>query len=224
MDNDTLVEACRTSPHYLLFKNPRDEKVLRAIWVVDRMDFIPPGSGPHVVYHDNPVDIGQNQTCSQPSLVAFMSDVLELEEGMHVLEIGTGCGYHAAVTSNIIGFDGKLTSVEYKAMLANMASENLRRHFAQTLDQRIELIKGDGSQGYAHNAPYDRIYFAAAASPSFDPLPLARQLRQGTGILLFPQRDGLRGSLVRLRYKGGQEVSRDSYAGIGFVNLCGRNK
>jgi protein-L-isoaspartate(D-aspartate) O-methyltransferase len=218
MNNDNLVEACRTEEYYLEHKSPRDERVLRAISRVDRADFVPDLSS---TYDDRPVSIGYEQTCSQPSMVAFMCDILELKRGMRVLEIGTGCGYHAAVTSHRIGPSGFLTTLEFIPALADVAKENLRKHFGLGLDERLEAVRGDGSVGYGPNSPYDRIYLTAGVSlKSFDRSVLAEQLNPEGGMLLFPEEVG---SLFRQKYKKGKKVSEDFYENVWFVPLCGKN-
>jgi len=172
-------------------------------------------------YSDEALSIGYEQTCSQPSMVAFMCDVLDLKEGMNVLEIGSGCGYHAAVTSHIISQSGFLTTLEYIPQLVNMAEKNLRRHFGHGLDERLKVVNGDGSIGFRQNSLYDRIYLTAGVKLGhFDHSILVAQLNPENGILLFPQESG---SLFREIYENGSIVSEDAYAGICFVPLKGKN-
>jgi protein-L-isoaspartate(D-aspartate) O-methyltransferase len=172
-----------------------------------------------LAYNDTPVVIGENQTCSEPSMVAFMTDLLELQDGMRVLEVGTGCGYHAAVVSEMLP-GGRVVSLEFLPKLADLARTNLRTHFGDTLDKRLTLVEGDGSIGYAKEAPYDRIYLTAAAGDAFSPEVLARQLNPDCGILLYPSQ---RGFLMKQHYTNKKLVHQETFDDIAFVPLVGEN-
>src|SRR3989338_1009878 len=93
-----------------------------------------------LAYNDEVIPIGSGQTCSEPSMVAFMAEALELKPGMKVLEIGTGCGYHAAVTAELVGKQGKVYSIEYCPELAELAHRNLKTHFGAEYQQRVAII------------------------------------------------------------------------------------
>lgn len=209
MDNKELVRACEEEEYYLKFKAPRDPRVLNAIAFVDRKHFVPVSN----CYDDNPLWIGYGQTCSQPSLVAFMSDMLELEEGMNVLEIGSGCGYHAAITLGLIGSKGFLTSLELIPELAVKARTNLERYF-----NNFDIQCCDGSEGFLTDS-FDRIYLTAGVNNKFSPIILASQLKP-EGILLFPETYG---SIFKQVYKNGKLLVEESYLGVMFVPLRGRN-
>ncbi|MBI2145935.1 hypothetical protein HYU22_01175 [Candidatus Woesearchaeota archaeon] len=173
-----------------------------------------------LAYQDIPLVIGHEQTCSQPSMVAFMCDILSLEPGMRVLEIGTGCGYHAAVTSEILGAAGHLVSIERLPRLAELGWKNLQEHFNGQLEQRITLLEGDGSFGIYNLGPFDRIYFTAAVNEeTFNPTPFARQLAL-SGVLLYPQQQG---SMVRRKYDLGKLEDTQVYKNVCFVPLQGKN-
>jgi len=217
MSNEILVNAARNEKGWLHFKSPRDERVLEALAVVDRVEFLPRPSV-FYAYFDKPLSIGYNATCSMPSLVALMADMLELKEGMKVLEIGTGCGYSAALTARLIG-KGKLTTVEIVPELAEMGRKNLERHFG-SLEGRIHVIEGDGSKGYKENAPYDRIYLTA--SPHFKTFKsniLLSQLKN-KGIMLFPESST---QSLYLYKKSGKNIQKLRYFGVAFVPLQGKN-
>jgi protein-L-isoaspartate(D-aspartate) O-methyltransferase len=217
MDNKKMVDLACQNRFYLSLKQPRDPKVRQAMLAVDRAMFVPQGPD---VYRDTPLDIGYSQTCSEPSCVAFMDDVLMLGPDCKVLEVGTGCGYHAAVTAGILSA-GRLYSIEMIDQLKERSEQNLRQHFDGTLDDRMTLIKGDGSVGLSEHAPYDRIYLTAGIDPKkFSPGPLIEQLNPELGILLMPVRFGI---LTRLVYVQAQLVDRTDYRGIYFVPLLGRN-
>lgn len=173
-----------------------------------------------VAYNDIALPIGHDQTCSQPSMVAFMCDVLDLKPGMRILEIGTGCGYHAAVTSELVGENGHVVSVERIPPLADFAWKNLRHHFGESMGQRLTLITGDGSLGVQTAGNFDRIYFTAAVCrEKFDPTVFASHL-SSDGILLYPE---TKGSLVREEYNF--EIVQDTkfYAPVCFVPMYGAN-
>ena len=165
-----------------------------------------------------------SQPCSQPSLVAYMADLLELRPGQKVLEIGTCSGYSAAIASEIIGPTGRLVSLERIPELAAFGEANLRRHFGECYDERIKVITGDGSVGFMPEAPYDRIYLTAGVSPTFDDLKLGDQLNQQDGVLLVPyilspQGNGL---LVKFTSKNGSR-QKEQCAPVSFVPIIGEN-
>lgn len=175
-----------------------------------------------LAYNDIPLEIGYDQTCSQPSMVAFMAEVLELKPGMKVLEIGTGCGYHAAVTAELLGRNGKVYSVERFAKLVSLAEGNLRTHFGSQYQERIQIIHADGSIGLPDQAPFDAIYFTAGVTLSaFEPGILAQQLKLPGGVLLYPEQNGL---MVKEIYgRHGNIIDIQFYHGVRFVPLIGQN-
>ncbi|RJQ16947.1 protein-L-isoaspartate O-methyltransferase [Candidatus Woesearchaeota archaeon] len=144
-----------------------------------------------VAYMNSPISIGHGQTCSQPSMVAYMSHCLKLSEGMHVLEIGTGCGYHAAITAECIGAAGHLTSIEIIPELAAMAKKNLQHHFHASFESRITLVEGNGRAGFPQNAPYDCIYFTAGANGDGFIGGLSAQLKEHGKVLLPPEQGNI---------------------------------
>lgn len=124
------------------------ESTAEALRPVPRHEFVPAAKRDQAS-HDRPLPIGAGQTISAPHMVAMMVDELDLELGDRVLEIGTGCGYHAAVTAEVVG-DGNVYSVEYVAALADRASETLGR-----LGYEVAVRVGDGREGWPEHAPYD---------------------------------------------------------------------
>lgn len=172
-----------------------------------------------LAYDDKALAIGHDQTCSQPSLVGFMADILELEPRMKVLEVGSGSGYSAAITSHIIGKEGYLVTMEIIPELAELARTNLEVHFGGDVEERLEVICGDGSVGCKEHSPFDRIYLTAGVKASFNPEILEEQLKKDDGILSYPEE---RGSLILIKYKNGdREVEK--YGNIVFVPLVGEN-
>ena len=133
-----------------------DERVLAAMREIPREEFVPVDSR-IVAYVDGPVDIGEGQTISQPYMTALMAQLLALEGTETVLEVGTGCGYAAAVLGKLAA---RVITAEILPGLAARARENLRR---TGRDGNVAVIDGDGSLGYAALAPYDAISVAAGA-------------------------------------------------------------
>jgi protein-L-isoaspartate(D-aspartate) O-methyltransferase len=154
-------------------KNP---DVLRAMRTVPRQDFVPTEYRSQA-YEDHPLPIGYGQTISQPYIVAWMTELLDLKPGERVLEVGTGSGYQAAVLADLGYVD--VCSIEIIPELAKEAQSRLRR-LGYT---RVHVAQGDGYYGWPEFAPYDAILVTAA--PDHLPQPLLSQLRSG-GRLVVP--------------------------------------
>jgi protein-L-isoaspartate(D-aspartate) O-methyltransferase len=152
--------------------NPR---VLAAMAKVKRHEFVPPAQRP-AAYRNRPLSIGAGQTISQPFIVALMSDLLELEPDDKVLEIGTGCGYQAAVLAELAGH---VYTIEIVESLGKRAAKTLHRLGYTDVHTKI----GDGYMGWPENAPYDAIIVTAA--PDHVPPALVTQLKPG-GRLVIP--------------------------------------
>lgn len=182
------------------------EAALRA---VPRHEFVREGRRSDA-YADRPLPIGQGQTISAPHMVAMMTDLLDLEPGLDVLEIGTGCGYHAAVTAEVVGAE-HVHSVEYHETLASDARATL----AALGYQAISVRAGDGRAGWPAQAPYDRAYLTCAAADF--PTAVVDQLVRG-GILLAPLGDAHQ-RLVRARKREDGSLDRSSHGGVRFVPL-----
>jgi protein-L-isoaspartate(D-aspartate) O-methyltransferase len=182
-----------------------------AIREVPRHEFVPErrrGSA----YDDRPLPIGNDQTISAPHMVAIMASELDLREGDDVLEIGTGCGYHAAVTAEIVGAE-HVYSVEYVEELAATARENL----ADVGYGNVSVRRGDGHEGWPEHAPYDAAYLTCAA-PSF-PDAVVDQVRAG-GRLLAPIGDGRQRLVLAEKLEDGGLEESDR-GGVRFVPMRG---
>ena len=143
-----------------------DKRVLRAMATVPRHLFVEKHQQ-QLSYFDGPLPIGCGQTISQPYIVAFMTDELKIEAHHTVLEIGTGCGYQSAILSMLAK---EVISLEYVAKLAKTAHKRLSE-----LDyNNIQVYNTNGIDGWAENAPYDRIIGTAA--PTSMPDKLIEQL------------------------------------------------
>lgn len=132
-------------------------------------------------YVDRPQSIGMGQTISAPHMVAMMAQALDAQPGMRVLEVGAGSGYHAAIVAQLVAPSGKVWSVERFPDLAEQARANLRH--AGIGPERVEVVVGDGSEGWPPAAPYDRAYLTCAAPRA--PEPVLAQL-SAQGKLLAP--------------------------------------
>ncbi|MFB6284408.1 MAG: protein-L-isoaspartate(D-aspartate) O-methyltransferase [Halobacteria archaeon] len=186
------------------------DKVERAIRTVEREEFVPPGVRSSA-YADRPLRIGEGQTISAPHMVAIMLEELDLEEGQEVLEIGTGRGYHAALTAEIVGGSNVYT-VERHEELAVKAMRNLEKQGYQGVHVEV----GDGSLGMEEYAPYDRIYVTCAAPEVPD--PLADQLKVG-GRMVVPVGRG-RQSLYKID-KTEEGLEKTSGIAVRFVKMLG---
>ncbi len=166
-------------------------------------------------YDDTPLPIGLGQTISSPDIVAEMCNLLDLQDGMNVLDIGGGSGYHAAVIANLVGPKGHVYSVERIHELAVQERENLK----QAGVTNVVVIEGDGSLGLPKYAPYDRIN-AAACAPQI-PEALKQQLKIG-GKMILPA-----GKVVQALYlvtrTGEKRFVIDDEMRVAFVPLVGEN-
>ncbi|MCC6301328.1 MAG: protein-L-isoaspartate(D-aspartate) O-methyltransferase [Gammaproteobacteria bacterium] len=150
-------------------------RVAAALEAVPRHRFVPHGME-SLAYANRPLDIGLGQTISQPFIVALMTELLDLQPGDTVLEIGTGSGYQAAVLARLVE---RVYSVEVLLELARTA----QRHLQESGSDNVALRIGDGRLGWPEHAPYDAVIVTAAA-PEI-PGALLDQLKTG-GRLIAP--------------------------------------
>jgi protein-L-isoaspartate(D-aspartate) O-methyltransferase len=172
----------------------RDERVLAAMREIPREEFVPsPYRG--ASYADDPVPIGHDQTISQPYMVALMAQCLELTGAETVLEVGAGCGYHAAVLAALAG---RVITLELIPELAEMARKSLEK---TGYAANITVICGDGAKGWPECAPYAAISVAAATSEV--PPALLEQLQEG-GRMVIPVGGGWEQELRVIRKLAGE--------------------
>jgi protein-L-isoaspartate(D-aspartate) O-methyltransferase len=188
----------------------RDEVVLAAIDAVPREIFVPESIRAEA-YEDRALPIGENQTISQPFIVAYMTAQLKLTPQCKVLEIGTGSGYQTAILSHLCGEVHTMERVE------SLLNEALSR-FTQLGLTNIYAHLGDGSVGLAEQGPFDRILVAAAA-PGV-PQPLADQLVDG-GHLVIPTGGHREQTIVRATRRGPKIIETPLLA-CRFVKLLGQ--
>jgi protein-L-isoaspartate(D-aspartate) O-methyltransferase len=156
-------------------RDVRSASVLRAMSRVPRHLFVPDAMRAHA-YEDRPLPIGDGQTISQPYIVGYMTEALQLEPGHRVLEIGTGSGYQAAVLAEIAR---QVSSIEIVPALADRA----RRALSAAGYANVDVRTGNGYLGWPERAPFDRIIVTAA--PPEIPRALVDQLAPG-GIMVVP--------------------------------------
>jgi protein-L-isoaspartate(D-aspartate) O-methyltransferase len=186
----------------------RDKRVLAALRRVPRHLYVPAEMVPYA-YSDRPLPIGYRQTISQPYIVAFMTEALELKPQDRVLEIGTGSGYQAAVLAELVR---DVYSIEIVEPLGSEAAERLKQLGYSNIQVRI----GDGYRGWPEAAPFDAIIVTAA--PDHVPSALVDQLREG-GRMVLPVGRFLQ-NLIRLR-RTPKGVERETLLPVRFVPMVG---
>ncbi len=186
------------------------KEVIDAMRAIPREIFVPGGSEAKA-YHDTPLEIGAGQTISAPHMVAIMSEALRIRRDSRVLEVGTGTGYHAAVTAKIAS-EGHVYTVERIGKLAKKAMEN----FDKLGIKNVTVVVGDGSLGLEEYGPFDRIY-ATCAAPSIPP-QLVDQLSPG-GRMVIPVGGGV-GDLILVEKNDG--IKEKNLGGCSFVPMIGK--
>jgi protein-L-isoaspartate(D-aspartate) O-methyltransferase len=184
-----------------------DRRVLAAVGAVPR-DLFVPRSMRADAWDNTSLPIGHGQTISQPTVVARMCELLELRGDEHVLDVGTGSGYHAAVLAQLVA---RVVSIERHAELSAAAADAL----AAAGIGNVELVVGDGSRGYVARAPYDAINVAAGSRHGV-PGALVEQLADG-GRLVLPL-DGGRQRLTLVR-RSGDRYRQEPHDAVRFVPL-----
>ncbi|MVN75799.1 protein-L-isoaspartate(D-aspartate) O-methyltransferase [Hymenobacter sp. HMF4947] len=190
----------------------RDERVLAALGAVPRHLFFEPAFETHA-YQDKAFPIGEGQTISQPTMVAYQTELLGVQPGHQVLEIGTGSGYQFAVLCQLTT---GVQSIEFNAVLYERGRQRLAALGLPTTGLHL----GDGSLGLPALAPFDRILVTAGA-PALPPA-LLRQLRIG-GRLVVPvgTTDPGRQQLLRITREGPEAFVREELGDCRFVPLRG---
>jgi protein-L-isoaspartate(D-aspartate) O-methyltransferase len=204
------TERERMVEYQIASKGVKDEKVLAAIRKVPRHRFVSEDAQPYA-YADSPVRIGKGQTISQPFIVALMTELLAVKPDHRVLDVGTGSGYQAAILGELAA---EVHSIERHPELA----ETARGVLEELGYKNIQVHVGDGTEGYAPAAPYDRIIVAAAA-PAV-PQALLDQLVDGGRMVIpvgprFSQR-------LEVWERKGEKYTQSSNIPVIFVPLIGK--
>jgi protein-L-isoaspartate(D-aspartate) O-methyltransferase len=197
-------------------------KVIDAMRKVPRTKFLSPDSRSYDAV-DTPLPIGFGQTISAPHMVSIMNEALQLNVGHKVLEVGAGSGWHATTIAEIIAPKsaprtewGHVYTVEIVQGLAETARRNIMN---VGYGDRVSIIMGDGSKGFAEKAPYDRILVTAAA-PAV-PKPLMDQIKVG-GIMLIPVGSvSMFQTLWKLTKGADGKFKEENLGGVAFVPLTG---
>ena len=184
----------------------KEEKVLQAMRKVPRHFFVPDDLRPYA-YADEPLPIGEGQTISQPYIVAYMTEALELRGEEKVLEVGTGSGYQTAVLAEIVK---EVYTVEIVSTLSLTAQEVLQRLGYTNIHFKI----GDGTFGWQENAPYDAIMVTAA--PPSVPKRLQEQL-DFSGKMIIPVGEGFQELVLITREK--KDFKKKKLLPVRFVPL-----
>ena len=195
----------------LAARDIRNPRVLDAMQRVPRHEFVPEPLRDRA-YIDSPLPIGHDQTISQPYIVAFMTEALELEPSHRVLEIGTGSGYQAAILGELVK---DVYTIEIVQPLADRARETLK----QLGYANVHVRTGNGYLGWPEDAPFDRVMVTAA--PDAIPQPLIDQLKIG-GLMAIPVGVGDQELRILRRTEKGMETLRT--LPVRFVPMTGKPK
>ena len=208
---DFAARRMRMVEHHIAHRGVRSALVLRAMGVVPRESFLPEELW-EFAYEDTPLPIAQEQTISQPYIVAMMTEALELKGGEKVLEIGTGSGYAAGVLSQIAK---DVYTIERIGQLAEKSAAAL----ARLGYSNVHVLHGDGTLGWTEHAPYDAIV-VAAGGPAV-PESLKTQLKIGGRLVIPVGADRGVQELVRVIRVSEREYTTEDLADVRFVPLVG---
>lgn len=194
----------------------KSEKVKRAFLRVPRYKFVPERYKEYA-HIDEPLPIPAGQTISAPHMVAIMLELAELEEGMNILEVGTGSGWNAALIYELVRRD--VYTIERIPELAEFAKRNLER---AGYKDKVHVLIGDGTRGFPAKAPYDRIIVTAGAPKV--PKPLIEQLKVGGKILIPVGSYHLWQELLEvIKISKDNKVKIKNHGGVAFVPLIGEH-
>ena len=188
----------------------RDRYLLQAMREVPRHEFLPKSARCHA-YEDRPLSIGEGQTISQPYIVAAMIEPLGCGSDDHVLDIGTGSGYQAAILARLVR---SVVSIEYRPSLAARARKTLTRLGIPN----VTVLDGDGSDGVPVFSPYDAIVIAAGA-PAVPPDLLSQLSKRGKMVVPVGATDLQHLTFLR---RSGQSLNEEVRESCVFVPLVGR--
>ena len=185
----------------------QDPLVKEAFSKIDRGDFVSEDYL-YEAYQDYPLPIGQGQTISQPTTVAFMLEKLEITPGQKILDVGSGSGFTTALLAQMTGEAGEVYAVEKLPELVELGRNNLKKY---TFDN-AEIFESGEMVGLPEHAPYDRILVSAASRQL--PEALVDQLEAG-GIIVIPIGE----SICKIIKKDDEKLEKKEYPGFLFVPL-----
>jgi protein-L-isoaspartate(D-aspartate) O-methyltransferase len=206
--NNYDIQRKKMVEQQIIKRGIKDKKVLEALLKVPRHEFVPAEYKINA-YEDRPLPIGEGQTISQPYIVAFMTEILELKGTEKVLEIGTGSGYQAAILAEIVK---EVYTIEIIETLGKKAEKKLNEMGYKNIKVKI----GDGYKGWNEYAPFDAIIVTAA--PKKIPEPLLEQLAEG-GRMIIPVGDYFQ-ELIFVK-KQNNKISQQSVLPVKFVPMIG---
>jgi protein-L-isoaspartate(D-aspartate) O-methyltransferase len=188
-----------------------DPEVLKAMSEVPRHEFVPAAVRPFA-YMNGPLPIGHGQTISQPFIVAYMTQALELTKEDQVLEVGTGSGYQAAIL-------GKLCKEVYTIEIVPELAQSAQQLLGRLGFENVHVKAGDGYLGWPEKAPFDAIIVTCA--PDHVPEPLVNQLKEGGRLIIPIGEEGTIQQLVLLRKREGK-VLKENKLDVRFVPMTGQ--
>jgi len=188
-----------------------NKNVINAMLKVERHKFVPK-EYENFAYDDRPLHIGHSQTISAPSIVGIMTEALDVKTTDKILEIGTGSAYQTAILAELAK-KGKIISIERIEVLANIARERLKNY------KNVEIIVGDGTQGYEKEKFYDKIIVTACAKKI--PEKLIEQLKNG-GKMVIPVGGETFFQELLLIEKKNNKIHKKFLTGCSFVPLIGK--
>ena len=204
MGSEMCIRDRRMVEQQLLSRGITDPRVIDAMERVPRQRFVPSDQRPWA-FEDRPLPIGYRQTISQPYIVAFMTQALNLDSDARLLEIGTGSGYQTAVLAEVAR---QVYSIEIVPELADQA----KRTLSELGYQNVLLREGDGYMGWTEHAPFDAIMVTAA--PDHIPQPLVDQLAVG-GRMIIPVGENRQALILLTRTERG--VTEETVLPVRFV-------
>ena len=183
-------------------------QIVAAFQHIDRRDFLPEEYTGEIIYADRPLMIGYEQTISQPSVVAFMLELLDPQVGDRVLDVGSGTGWTTALLAQIVGKTGHVFGVELVSALVARGAQNLAKyHFTHAT-----IMPATDTYGLPQQGPYDRI-LVSATSMHIPPV-LIDQLAID-GVLVMP----VHHDIVRYQKSSNENATEEMYGGYNFVPL-----
>ncbi len=189
----------------------KQESIEESFLKIDRKDFLTP-SVEEFSEKDQPLSIGFDQTISQPSVVAFMFELLSPKKGDVVLDIGSGSGWTTALLAEIVGEKGRVIGLEKVPELKKFGSDNISKY--NFPKERVQIFCKDGYSGFPQEAPYDKILVSAALN-SLDDFPeeWKNQIKIG-GFIVAP----VKNSIYKIK-KEEEGLITEEYSGFRFVPL-----